>query len=184
MRNFEHDVEKILLNREEIAQKIKEMAEKINACYGQEELVLVCILKGSVIFFSDLARELTCPTVFDFMCVSSYGSSVVSCGRVNIKKDLATDIAGKHVLLIEDILDTGNTLSALLPVLLERNPASLKLCCLLDKPDRRQKDVKVDFTGFSIPDEFVVGYGLDYNEAYRSLPYIGVLKRSVYEDCE
>ncbi len=184
MKNWEQDVKKVLFHQEEIAIRIKELAGAINEYYGDKELVLVGILKGSAIFFADLARELSCPVMFDFMCVSSYGSSAVSSGMVDIKKDLTTDIAGKNVLLIEDILDTGNTLHELLPILSERKPASLKLCCFLNKPDRRQKPIQADFTGFYIPDEFVVGYGLDYNENYRNLPYVGILKRNVYEDCE
>ncbi len=157
------------------------MAAEISNFYQGKEVVLICILKGSITFFSDLARALRVPVIYDFMCVSSYGSSAVSGGSVRINKDLSVDITGKHVLIVEDILDTGNTLSALLLQLAARRPASLKLCCLLDKPDRRTKPVKADFVGFTIPDEFVIGYGLDYDERYRQLPYVGVLKRSVYE---
>ncbi len=181
MKHLEQDVERILLTKEEIAAKVSEMAQEMGECYQNKEVVMVCILKGSVTFFADLVRGLSFPAIFDFMCVSSYGCGSVSGGSVRILKDLTVDITDKHVLIVEDILDTGNTLSALLEQLKARRPASLKLCCLLDKPDRRTKPIKADFVGFSIPDEFVVGYGLDYDEKYRQLPYVGVLKRSVYE---
>jgi len=181
VKNLEKDVESILLSKEQIAQRVKEMADTMSDYYKGKEVVMVCILKGSITFFADLARELSIPLVYDFMCVSSYGSGTISGGSVRILKDLTVDITDKHVLIVEDILDTGNTLSALLEQLEARRPASLKLCCLLDKPDRRLKPIQADFTGFSIPDEFVIGYGLDYNEKYRQLPYVGILKRSVYE---
>ena len=166
MKRLEDNVERVLLAKEEIAQKVNEMAAEMDKIYQGEEVVFVCILKGSVAFFGDLARAVSFPVVYDFMCVSSYGSGTVSGGSVRINKDLSTDIAGKHVVVIEDILDTGK---------------SLRLCCLLDKPERRTKPVSADFVGFTIPDEFVVGYGLDYDEKYRQLPYIGILKRCVYE---
>lgn len=181
MKHLEQDVERILLTKEEIAAKVSEMAQEMGEIYQNKEVVMVCILKGSITFFADLVRGLSFPAIFDFMCVSSYGCGSVSGGSVRILKDLTVDITDKHVLIVEDILDTGNTLSALLEQLKARRPASLKLCCLLDKPDRRTKPIKADFVGFSIPDEFVVGYGLDYDEKYRQLPYVGVLKRSVYE---
>ena len=181
MNQLENDVERVLISKEEIAAKVQEMAQEMGNFYQGEEVILVCILKGSITFFSDLARAVPFPVVYDFMCVSSYGSGTVSGGSVRILKDLTVDITGKNVLVVEDILDTGNTLSALLVQLQARRPASLKLCCLLDKPDRRTKPVKADFVGFKIPDEFVIGYGLDYAERYRQLPYVGVLKHSVYE---
>ena len=181
MNQLENDVERVLISKEEIAAKVQEMAQEMDNFYQGEEVILVCILKGSITFFSDLARAVPFPVVYDFMCVSSYGSGTVSGGSVRILKDLTVDITGKNVLVVEDILDTGNTLSALLVQLQARRPASLKLCCLLDKPDRRTKPVKADFVGFKIPDEFVIGYGLDYDERYRQLPYVGVLKHSVYE---
>ncbi len=181
MKRLEDNVERVLLTKEEISQKVQEMAKEMDKFYQGEEVVFVCILKGSVAFFGDLARAVSFPVVYDFMCVSSYGCGAVSGGSVRINKDLSTDIAGKHVVVIEDILDTGNTLHALFQQLEARNPKSLRLCCLLDKPDRRTKPVHADFVGFTIPDEFVVGYGLDYNEQYRQLPYIGILRRSVYE---
>ncbi len=181
MKYLDQDVERVLISEEEIAQKVKEIAAEMGEFYQDKEVVLVCILKGSVTFFSDLTRVIPFPVMYDFMCVSSYGSGSVSGGSVRILKDLTVDISGKHVVIVEDILDTGNTLTALFAQLEARNPASLKLCCLLDKPDRRIKPIYADFVGFSIPDEFVVGYGLDYDEKYRQLPYVGVLKRSVYE---
>ena len=181
MKHLDQDIERVLISEEEIAQKVKEIASEMGEFYQDKEVVLVCILKGSVTFFSDLTRVVPFPVAYDFMCVSSYGSGSVSGGSVRILKDLTVDISGKHVVIVEDILDTGNTLTALFAQLQARNPASLKLCCLLDKPDRRIKPIYADFVGFSIPDEFVVGYGLDYDEKYRQLPYVGVLKRSVYE---
>ena len=182
MKKLEENIERVLLTEEQLAVKVKEIAAQMGEYYKGEEVVVVCILKGSVTFFSDLVRALPFPVIYDFMCVSSYGSGTVSGGSVHIKKDLSVDIAGKHVVVIEDILDTGNTLTALFAKLQERKPASLKLCCMLDKPDRRQKPIYADFVGYQIPDEFVVGYGLDYDEKYRQLPYVGVLKRSVYEN--
>ncbi len=180
--NFEQDVERVLISKEDIAARVKELAAEMNEFYGDKEVLLVCILKGSVTFFADLAKELSFPVMYDFMRVSSYGFGAVSGGDVKILQDLSVDIAGKHVLVVEDILDTGNTLSALFPKLMARKPASLKLCCLLNKPDRRIQPIQADFEGFSIPDEFVIGYGLDYAERYRQLPYVGILKRSVYEN--
>ena len=181
MSCFEQDVERVLLTEEQIAKKVHEIASEMNAFYQDKEVVMVCILKGSVTFFSDLVRAVSFPVMYDFMCVSSYGNGTTSGGSVRINKDLSVDIMDKHVVIVEDILDTGNTLTALLKQLEARKPASLKLCCLLDKPDRRLKPIKSDFVGFEIPDEFVIGYGLDYDEKYRQLPYVGVLKRSVYE---
>lgn len=175
------DVEQILLEEEEIRCKVKELAERINKDYQGKELLCVCVLKGAVTFFSDLVRQLDVPAAFDFMIVSSYADSTVSSGVLNIKKDLEQDICGKHVLIVEDILDTGNTLSKLKKELLARNPASLSLCCLLDKPSRRTADISAEYIGFEIPDEFVVGYGLDFDEKYRQFPYVGVLKRECYE---
>ena len=182
MKHLEENIERVLLTKEEIAAKVCEVAEEMGDFYRGQEVVMVCILKGSVTFFADLAREIPFPAVFDFMCVSSYGSGSVSGGSVRILKDLTVDITDKHVVIVEDILDTGNTLSALFEQLKARKPASLKLCCLLDKPDRRTKPISADFVGFTIPDEFVVGYGLDYAEQYRNLPYIGILKPSVYSE--
>ena len=162
-------------SEEEVAARVKVLGEQISADYGDEPVCLICILKGSVFFTCELAKRITVPVTMDFMTVSSYGSGTTSSGNVKIKKDLDEDIAGKNVVVIEDIIDTGRTLACLLEILKERNPKKLKLCTLLDKPDRRIADVSVDYTGFVIPDEFVVGYGLDYDQRYRNLPYVGVL---------
>jgi len=178
---MENDVEKVLISEAEIAEKIKELAKEMDTYYNGEEVVFVCILKGAVTFFTDLVRAVSFPVQFDFMCVSSYGAGTSSTGSAKILKDLSVDIAGKHVLIVEDILDSGNTLSALVKLLSSRNPKDIKLCCFLNKPSRRTKPIDADFVGYEIPDAFVVGYGLDYDERYRQLPYIGVLKPSVYE---
>ena len=142
--------------------------------------MLISVLRGSFVFMADLIRKIEVPCTVDFMSVSSYGRGTTSSGQVQITKDLSDDIEGKDIIVVEDILDSGNTLSYLLQLLQARKPASMKLCTLLDKPDRRVKEVHVDYTGFTIPDEFVVGYGLDYAEKYRNLPYIGILKPRVY----
>lgn len=180
---LEKDIESVLITEDEIKSKIEELGKKISDDYCGKSLLAVCILKGSVVFFSDLVRNINCNVSFDFMVASSYGNSTETSNNLNVRLDLSQDISGKDVLLIEDIIDSGNTLSKLKKMLSERNPASLKIVTLLDKPDRRNPeiDMKVDYCGFSIPDEFVVGYGLDYAEKYRNIPYIGVLKRSVYE---
>ena len=165
-----------LLGKEEVADRIKEMAEDINRDYAGKEVHLICILKGSVFFTTELAKYINVPLTMDFMSVSSYGNGTESSGRVRIVKDLDEGIEGKDVLLIEDIIDSGNRLSFLQDMLRTKKPASLKLCTLLDKPDRRVVEgIKVDYVGFEIPDEFVVGYGLDYMQKYRNLPYIGVV---------
>lgn len=166
---------RVLLPEEEVDKRIAELAAEISGEFKGEAVHLICILKGSVFFTCELAKRMTVPVTMDFMTVSSYGSAMTSSGRIEIRKDLEEDIAGKNVVVIEDIIDTGRTLACLLGILKERNPKKLKLCTLLDKPDRRIADVKVDYTGFEIPDEFVVGYGLDYDQRYRNLPYIGVL---------
>ena len=164
-----------LINEEVVKNRIKELASMISKDYEGKEITLICILKGSIFFTCDLAKRLTVPVKFDFMSVASYGSGTESSGRVKIVKDLDDPIEGKDVLVIEDIIDSGRTLSHLMKLLQVRNPNSIKLCTLLDKPDRRVVDVNVDYTGFVIPDEFVVGYGLDYDQKYRNLPYIGVV---------
>ncbi len=175
------DIQEKLISEEEINKKVKEMGEQISKDYGEErELIVVGILKGAIIFLSDLVRKISLPITLDFMAVSSYGSATQSSGAVRILKDLEVDIENKHVLIVEDIVDTGLTLKYLLENLKARNPKSVKTCILLDKPSRRTVDVKVDYNGFSIPDRFVVGYGLDYAENYRNLPYIGVLKPEAY----
>lgn len=174
------DVKEILFSEEQLKRRVAELADQINRDYEGQELMLISVLRGSFIFMADLVRALTIPCTVDFMAVSSYGSGTVSSGQVQITKDLSEDITGKHVLVVEDILDSGNTLSYLLELLKARQPASIRLCTLLDKPERRVKPVQVNYTGFAIPDAFVVGYGLDYDEYYRNLPYIGILKPSVY----
>ena len=165
-----------MISEEEVDARIEEMGKQISEEYAGKEVHLICILKGSVFFTCELAKRITVPVTMDFMSVSSYGDGTVSSGRVRIAKDLDENLEGKEVIVIEDIIDSGNTLYYLMDVLSLRKPASLKLCTLLDKPDRRVIDVKVDFVGFTIPDEFVVGYGLDYAQKYRNLPYIGVVE--------
>jgi hypoxanthine phosphoribosyltransferase len=167
---------RIMYSEEEVKKRIQQLAVEINAAYGERQLRLLCILKGSVFFCCELAKHLTMPVTMDFMSVSSYGEETVSSGDVTITKDLDESIRGVDCLLIEDIIDTGNTLSKLKPLLLKREPASLRICTLLDKPGRREAEIAVDYTGFQIPDEFVVGYGLDYAQKYRNLPFIGRLE--------
>lgn len=175
------DIERILLSEQELQNKVTELGKKISEDYKDKKLLLVSILKGSVIFMADLMRAVTIPCEIDFMAVSSYGSGVKSSGEVQIKKDLDRKIENYDLLIVEDILDSGKTLSYLMQVLSARKPASIKICTLLDKPDRREAAVKADYSGFNIPDAFVVGYGLDYDEKYRNLPYLGILKPCVYE---
>ncbi len=178
---LDQDIQEILISQEDLEQRIEEMAAEITRDYAGKAPLLVGILRGSYIFMADLVRHIDLPISMDFMVVSSYGAGTVSSGLVNIKKDLEEDIEGKDVIIVEDILDTGNTLVKLTAELLKRRPASLKLCVMLDKPDRRTTPIKADYTGFSIPDAYVVGCGLDYDQGYRQLPYVGVLKPSVYE---
>lgn len=156
--------------------RIAEIAAQINKEYEGRDVHLICILKGSLFFTCELAKRLTMPVTIDFIQVSSYGSGTVSSGNIKIKKELDESIEGRDVIVIEDIIDSGNTLSRLVPYLQKMEPASLKICTLLDKPDRREADVNVDYNGFDIPDKFVVGYGLDYDQKYRNLPYIGVIE--------
>ena len=167
---------KVLLSEEEVDARIKQIAAQISRDYAGKEIHLICVLKGGVFFTCELAKRITVPVSLDFMSVSSYGDDTKSSGVVKIVKDLDQPLIGKDVLIVEDIIDSGNTLYYLMDVLRQRKPASLRLCTLLDKPDRRVKDVHVDWTGFEIPDEFVVGYGLDYAQKYRNLPYIGVVE--------
>lgn len=167
---------RVMISEEDVDAKIAEIGKQISEDYAGEQVHLVCILKGSVFFTCELAKRITVPVSLDFMSVSSYGDGTKSSGIVKIAKDLDETIEGKNVIVIEDIIDSGRTLSYLLDVLQKRNPKSMKLCTLLDKPERRVKDVKVDYVGFAIPDEFVVGYGLDYAQKYRNLPYIGVVE--------
>lgn len=166
----------VMLSEEQVEAKIKEMAEQISKEYEGKTLHLICVLKGSVFFCTELAKHLTVPVTMDFMAASSYGDDTKSSGQLKIKKDLDESIEGLHCLLVEDIVDSGNTLARTKIMLLGRKPASLKLCTLLDKPARRETEVEVDYTGFTIPDKFVVGYGLDYAQRYRNLPYVGVLE--------
>ena len=166
---------RVLLSEEEVDARIRQIAAKISKDYAGKEIHMICVLKGGVFFTCELAKRITVPVTIDFMCVSSYGASTVSSGKITIKKDLEESIEGRNVIVIEDIIDTGRTLRYLLDDLSTRGPKSLKLCAMLDKPDRRITDVAVDYTGFEIPDEFVVGYGLDYDQRYRNLPYIGIL---------
>ena len=175
------NVEKIMITEQQLADRIAEMAKELDRLYEGRKPVAVCILKGSVMFFADLLRKMNTAMEMDFMVVSSYGSGTVSSRELMIKKDLSIDISGRDVLLIEDIVDSGNTLYELKKMLNARQPASLSLVTLLDKPQRREVPIQPDYTGFVIEDEFVIGYGLDYAEEYRNLPYVGVLKRSVYE---
>ena len=177
---LERDIQEVLFSEAQLKKRVKELAEQINRDYVGKELLLVSVLRGSFIFMADLVRQITLPCRVDFMAVSSYGRGTSSSGQVQITKDLSEDISGLHVLVVEDILDSGNTLNYLLRLLEQRHPASIRLCTLLDKPERRKVPVEVHYSGFSIPDAFVVGYGLDYAEMYRNLPYIGILKPKVY----
>ncbi len=174
------DIDHILVSEEQIRARVKELGEQISRDYAGEEIVLLCILKGACVFFTDLARALDLHIKMEFMAISSYGNSRETSGVVRINKDMDMSITGRHVLIAEDIMDSGLTLSHLKKLLSARNPASLKVACLLDKPSRRECDITPDYTGFEIPNEFVVGYGLDYMGRYRNLPYVGVLKPVVY----
>lgn len=169
---------RVLISEEEVARRIKEIGEEISRDYDGRQLHLICILKGGVFFTCELAKRIELPLTLDFMSVSSYGAGTVSSGIVKIVKDLDEPIEGKDVLIVEDIIDSGNTLSYLIEVLKQRNPKSIELCTLLDKPERRvKKQVQVKYTCFTVPDEFIVGYGLDYDQKYRNLPYIGVIEQ-------
>ena len=176
------DFAKVLITKEEIAAKVKEVAARITEDYKGESVLFVCILKGSVHFYSDLTREIDLPLTMDFMAISSYGAGTTSSGEVKMLKDLDKTINGKHVIIVEDIIDSGRTLQKLCSLLATRGAHSVKCCTLLDKPSRRQVEMASDYTGITIPDEFVVGYGLDFAEYYRNLPYIGVLDPSVYSE--
>lgn len=175
-----NDIEKVLLSKEEISAKVKELGEKISKDYEGKNLLLVSVLKGSVVFMADLMRAITVHCNIDFMAVSSYGNGVKTSGVVKIIKDLDIPLEGYDVLIVEDILDSGMTLGYIRELLYARNPASMKICTLFDKPIRRKVDIKADYVGFEVPDEFIVGYGLDYAERYRNVPFIGVLKPEVY----
>lgn len=171
-----------LISEEDVDRKIREIGEQISRDYEGRQVHLICVLKGGVFFTCELAKRISVPVSLDFMSVSSYGDDTSSSGVVRIVKDLDESIEGKDVLIVEDIIDSGRTLSYLIEILKKRNPASLKLCTLLDKPERRVKEVHVDYTCFNIPDEFVVGYGLDYAQRYRNLPFIGVVEPGAGEE--
>jgi len=175
------DCERILLTEEQLRQRVREVAEAVDKDYQGKNPLVVGILKGSIIFFSDFIRCLSMPIELDFMAVSSYGSGAVSSGKLNIRKDLDRDVAGRDVIIVEDIIDSGFTLANLKALLSERGAASVRIATLLNKVGRREYDIAPDYNCFYIENEFVVGYGLDYNEKYRHLPYIGVLKREIYE---
>jgi len=176
----ENELKSVLLSEEEIKAIVKRLGSEITADYKDKNLLVVSVLKGSVMIMADLLREIKLPLKIDFMAVSSYGSGTSSSGTVKIIKDLDINLSGYDILIVEDILDSGATLSSLKEILLTRKPASVKICTFLDKPDRRKADIKADYVGAVIPDEFVVGYGLDYDEKYRNLPFVGILSPSVY----
>ena len=181
MYDMNRDIDHVLVSQQQLQDKISELGAQISRDYDGHELLLVSILKGSVVFMADLMRAISIPCAIDFMVVSSYGgSNTTTTGLVKIVKDLDQDLTGKDVLIVEDILDTGVTLSHLMPMLRMRNPSSVKICSILSKPSRRKADIEPDYMGFDVPDEFVVGYGLDYDEKYRNLPYVGVLKPEIY----
>ena len=182
MADMHEDITEILITEEEIRDKVVELGQQITEDYRSKYLMLLGTLKGAVPFIADLARAIELPLEIDYMAISSYGNSTQSSGVVRILKDLEGPVNQKHVLIVEDIVDSGLTLHYLMDVLRQRRPLSLRVCCLLDKGRERVKPVTMDYTGFQIPDRFVVGYGLDYAQRYRNLPYIGILKPSVYEE--
>lgn len=175
------DIERILISEEELQTRIKELGAQVAADYADKKPIFVGVLKGVVNFFKDMVTATPIRCEYDFMAVSSYGSGTSSSGNVQLLKDISTDIKGRHVIILEDILDSGNTLKFVRERLLSMGPASLKICTLLDKPSRRKVDIYADYVGFTVPNAFVVGYGLDYDEFYRNLPFIGVLKPEVYQ---
>lgn len=173
-------IKKVLIDEKDLQAKINELGEKITKDYQGKDLLVVCVLKGAVMFATDLIKRVNLPLEIDFMAVSSYGNATKSSGVVRILKDLEKEIQHRDILIVEDIIDSGLTLSYLVENLKQRNPNSVSICTLLDKPERRQAELEVQYKGFTVPDEFVVGYGLDYAEKYRNLPYIGVLKEEIY----
>lgn len=177
---MKEDILHVLLSEQELKDKVTELGRRISEDYAGKRLLMVSVLKGSVVFMADLMRAVTIPAEIDFMSVSSYGSGAKTSGVVKIIKDLDINLEGFDLLIVEDILDSGLTLSYIKKILTQRSPRSIRICTLLDKPERRQADIQADYAGFEVPDEFVVGYGLDYAEKYRNLPYIGVLKPEVY----
>lgn len=179
---MQNDIQEVLISEEEIHAKVKELGEKLSAEYAGRDPLVICVLKGAFIFMADLVKNITVPMELDFMAVSSYGASTKSSGVVKIIKDLDVSVEGRDVLIVEDIIDSGLTLSYLIELLENRNAKSVAVVTLFDKPARRTVDLEADYTGFVLPDEFVVGYGLDYAEHYRNLPYIGVLKPEIYSN--
>lgn len=177
-----NDIDRVLYSKETLENIVGELGKQISADYADRNLLMVSILKGSVVFMADLMRSITVPCEIDFMATSSYGNGTKSSGTVRILKDLDRDVRDYDILLVEDILDSGKTLNYLMDVLYARNPASIRICTLFDKPERREVDITADYKGISVPDEFIVGYGLDYAEKYRNLPFIGVLKKEIYEN--
>ena len=177
---MKNDIQEVLFSEQQLADKVAELGAHISADYAGKDPLIVSVLKGSYVFMADLTRRISIPCNVDFMAVSSYGAGTKTTGEVQIIKDIGSKIDGRHLIIVEDILDSGVTLSFLMKVLKARGAASIRLCTLLSKPERRKVDVPVDYLGFEIPDAFVVGYGLDYAEKYRNLPYIGILKPSVY----
>lgn len=175
-----NDIQEVLYSEEQISQKVKELGERLTADFEGKNPLVICILKGAFIFMSDLVKEIKTPLEIDFMAVSSYGQSTVSSGVVRILKDLDASVENRDVIIVEDIIDSGLTLSYLIDVLNHRNAKSVTVCTLFDKPARRKVDLSPDYKGYTLPDEFVVGYGLDYAEKYRNLPFIGILKPEVY----
>ena len=182
MKSMKDDISEVLFTEQQLADIVKEMGARISRDYEGKNLVMVSVLKGSLIFMADLMREITVPCSIDFLSVSSYGAGTTTTGEVRILKDLDATLEGKDLLGVEDILDSGVTLSFLLKNLSARHPQSIRLCTLLDKPERRRVDIHPDYVGAQVPDKFIVGYGLDYAEKYRNLPYIGVLKPEIYAD--
>ena len=174
------DIEEVLLSEEQIRKRVQELGDQISKDYEGQELIVLCVLKGASIFFADLCRAINVHLKMDFMGISSYGDAQKTSGIVRITKDMDTSITGKHVLIAEDIMDSGLTLSYLTRMLNERQPASIRSCCVLDKPERRECEITPDYCGFVIPNKFVVGYGLDYKQKYRNLPYVGILKPEIY----
>ena len=179
---MDQDINQVLLSEEQLLERVRELGDRISTDYLGKDLVVICVLRGSFVFVSDLVRSIQIPLAVDFISISSYGSGTTSSGVVRFLKDLDEEISGRHVLVVEDIIDTGTTLKYLLENLQTRKPASIKVCTLLSKPERRKVEIEIDYNGFVVPDHFVVGYGLDYAEKYRNLPYIGILYPKVYEN--
>lgn len=181
MYNYKQFIERELISEEQIKKRVKELAREVEKEFNGEKILLVCILRGSFMFFADLVRELNLEAEIDFMAISTYGQGAVSSGKINIVKDIKEDIKDKNVLIVEDIIDSGHTLTYLKKSFLERKPKKLKICSFLDKKERREVEIEGDFIGFDIPNEFVIGYGLDYAEKFRTLKSVCILKREVYE---